>query len=75
MFFYTLKPKLYYFSRFSHPFSTINFRDAQGRIKVFAGPGQLALWGPVDKHKSKKSTLNGAAGEIFGESGPIAEFS
>jgi hypothetical protein len=26
----------------------------QGRIKVFAGPGQLAFWGPLDKHKSKK---------------------
>jgi hypothetical protein len=38
----------------------------QGRIKVFAGPGQLAFWGPLDKHKSKSKTLNGAAGEIFG---------
>jgi hypothetical protein len=27
---------------------------SQGRIKVFAGPGQLAFWGPLDKHNSKK---------------------
>jgi hypothetical protein len=26
----------------------------QGRIKVSAGPGQLAFWGPLDKHKIKK---------------------
>jgi hypothetical protein len=26
----------------------------QGRIKVFAGPGQLAFWGPLDKHKRRK---------------------
>jgi hypothetical protein len=47
----------------------------QGWIKVFAGPGQLAFWGPLDKQKSKKSTLNGSAGEIFGENGPVAKFS
>jgi hypothetical protein len=55
--------------------SNLKFYQDQGRIKVFAGPGQLAFWGPLDKYKSKNVTLNDAAGEIFEENGPIAKFS
>jgi hypothetical protein len=28
--------------------------STQRQIKVFAGHGQFAFWGPLDKHKSKK---------------------
>jgi hypothetical protein len=48
--------------------------STQGRIKVFAGPGQLAFWTPLDQHKSEKKIFNGAAGEIFGQNGPIVKF-
>jgi hypothetical protein len=44
------------------------------KLKVLSRAGQLAFWGPLDKHESKKLTLNDAAGEIFGENGPIAKF-